>query len=61
MAQVPATSIESTSLGDVAEFTIPFPFLSPLPLPLLAFDAALAGVSAGTGGGLTPNIVHHIE
>lgn len=28
MAQVPATSIESTSLGDVAEFTIPFPFLS---------------------------------
>lgn len=28
MAQVPATSYESTSLGDVAEFTIPFPFLS---------------------------------
>lgn len=28
MAQVPATSYESTSIGDVAEFTIPFPFLS---------------------------------
>lgn len=28
MAQVPATSYESASLGDVAEFTIPFPFLS---------------------------------
>lgn len=28
MAQVPATSYESTSLGDIAEFTIPFPFLS---------------------------------